>query len=262
MFAKSTVLITGASTGIGYDLAHLFGESKANLILVARNEAKLDEMCADFKNKYSIEVQAIGMDLAQSGAAAKLVEEVNSRGLTVDYLVNNAGYGVYGNFNEEKLEPQMGMIHLHVETMTYLTHVFIQGMLKRGKGGVMNVASTAGFQALPLENIYGATKAYIVSFTEALAEELRGGPLKISCLCPGPTQTPFFDNPLLKSWQAAKMPRMNCKEVADFGFEAFKKGKVLAVPGFMNKMLIFGNRFAPRAILVRVVKKIIEKPVK
>lgn len=259
IFKDQNVLITGPTTGIGRDLAELFAEEGAHLILVSRNSDKLERVAAELRDRYKIETHVVALDLASGGAAEKLVSEIRSRGLTVDVLVNNAGFGVYGNFLEEDIQPQIGMIGLHVSTLTYLTHAFLPDMIRRGRGGILNVASTAGFQPLPIQNVYAATKAYAIHFTEALAEELRGKPVRVTCLCPGPTETPFFDTPLMKSNLPAKMSRMGSKEVAQLGFEAFKKGRTLVIAGLQNQLMVFGLRFGPRSIVRRIAKRVVEK---
>lgn len=259
IFKNQSVLITGPTAGIGRDLAELFATEGADLILVSRNVRKLDELKAAFEAKFGIRVNVFPMDLAMPGAASQLVAAVGRAGLEVDVLVNNAGYGVYGKFLDEDIEAQIGMIELHVTTPTRLTHAFLPAMVRRRRGGVMNVSSTGGFQPVAIENVYCSTKAYLTHFTEALAEELTGTGVRVTCLCPGPTETAFFDNPHMKTRAPAKLSRMTSKAVAKLAFEAFSKGKILEVTGLQNKVIALGTKFAPRAVVRKVARRIVER---
>ena len=245
-FKGKTVLITGPSSGIGRDLADLFAQRGAGLILVSRRTDELNRLAADLQKSRGIKAHVIPSDLAAPGSPEKLVADIRRRGLSVDVLVNNAGYGVYGKFHEEEIVPQMGMIQLHVATPTYLSYAFLPDMFKNGGGGILNVASTGGFQAVPIENVYCATKAYLIHFSEALAEELRGTPVRVTCLCPGPTETAFFGTALMKSTLPVKLSRMDSRTVALLGFEAFLKAEPLVITGLRNRLMVMGARMAPR----------------
>lgn len=257
-----TALITGPTTGIGRDLAELFAKDGANLILVSRDVQKLNQVKAELEGRYGIRALVIPSDLAQPGASQQLVAAVGRSGLDVDVLVNNAGYGVYGKFLDEPIEPQVGMIELHVTAPTRLTHAFLPGMVKRKRGGVLNISSTGGFQPVGVENVYCSTKAYLTHFTEALAEEI--GPasqtgVSITCVCPGPTQTPFFSNPHMKTRAPAKLARMSSPAVAALAFSAFKKGKILEITGLKNRLLTFSVKIAPRSVVRKAARQLVER---
>ncbi len=257
-----TVLITGPTTGIGRDLAELFAAEGADLILVSRDMKKLEAVKAELEAKHGVRAHLMPMDLSQTGAAAQLIAAIDRAGLEVDVLVNNAGYGVYGKFLDEDLEAQIGMIELHASAPTRLTHAFLPGMLRRRRGGVMNISSTGGFQPVGIENVYCATKAYLTHFTEALAEEtgtLAETGVSITCVCPGPTETPFFDNPHMKTRAPAKLSRMTSMAVARLAMEAFSKGKILEVCGLQNKVIALATKLAPRSVVRKAARQIVER---
>lgn len=258
-FEGRTALITGPTTGIGRDLAELFAMEGASLILVSRDVKKLEAVKSDLEARFKIRALVVPMDLARPGAADQLVAAVGRSGLEVDILVNNAGYGVYGKFLEENIEAQLGMIELHVTAPTRLTHAFLPGMIERKRGGVLNVSSTGGFQPVPIENVYCATKSYLTHFTEALAEEVSGLGVSVTCVCPGPTQTPFFDSLHMKHRGPAKVARMTSMEVARLALDAFKQGKVLEVCGLRNKTIAFALRLAPRSVVRKAARKFVER---
>ncbi len=261
-YAGQVVLITGPTTGIGRDLAELFAAQGAELILVSRNAGKLEQLQVELGSKHSTRSHVIPMDLALTGASAQLISAVDRLDLSVDVLVNNAGYGVYGKFLAEDIHAQLGMIELHVAAPTRLTHHFLPGMIERGRGGVLNISSTGGFQPVGIENVYCSTKAYLTHFTEALAEEI--GPksntgVSITCVCPGPTETPFFDNPHMKTRTPAKLSRMTSIQVAQLAMSAFEKGKILEVCGMQNKLIALATKLAPRAAVRKVARQIVER---
>jgi len=261
-YAGQVALITGPTTGIGRDLAELFAAEGAELVLVSRNVKKLEEVKSELETRHGIRAHVLPVDLSLPGAAAQLIASVGRSGLAVDVLVNNAGYGVYGKFLDEPLEAQMGMIELHVAAPTRLTHAFLPAMLKRRRGGVLNISSTGGFQPVGIENVYCSTKAYLTHFTEALAEEtgtLAETGVSITCVCPGPTETPFFDNPHMKTRAPAKLARMTSMAVARLAMEAFAKGKILEVCGLQNKIIALGTKLAPRAVVRKAARQIVER---
>lgn len=258
-FKNQTVLITGPTAGIGRDLAELFAGEGANLILVSRNVQKLQKVQAELEGKFGIRALVIPSDLSMPGAASQLVAAVGRSGQEVDVLVNNAGYGVYGKFLDEDIEAQLGMIELHVAAPTRLTHAFLPGMVQRKRGGVLNISSTGGFQAVAIENVYCSTKAYLTHFTEALAEELTGSGVTVTCVCPGPTETEFFDNPHMKTRAPAKLSRMTSMAVAKLALAAFKNGKILEVTGLQNKFIAFATKIAPRAVVRKAARRIVER---
>jgi short-subunit dehydrogenase len=188
---KKTALITGASGGIGLDLARLFAEGGYDVVLVARTESKLKELATELASKHGVSARAVAADLADPAAPAQLMERLKAEGVQVDVLVNNAGYGGYGTFAETELDAELKMIQLNISALTALSKAVLPGMLARKSGRILNVASTAAFQPGPLMAVYYATKAYVLSFSEALANETKGTGVTVTCLCPGPTKTGF-----------------------------------------------------------------------
>lgn len=251
-----TVLVTGASSGIGRELALLFAENKSNLVLVARSKSKLDELAQEIRTRHGVQVDVFPKDLSESGAAESLAADLRAAGITVDILVNNAGFGVYGPFAELDLERQSQMIQLNMTALTELCHVLLPGMRQRRRGGILNVASTAAFQPGPFMAVYYATKSYVLSFTEALAEELSGEPVTITCLCPGPTKTGFAAEAEMESTPLFEKFAMEVPEVARQGYEGFRAGKTVVVTGLSNKLGAFSTRFAPRWLATKVVRSL------
>jgi uncharacterized protein len=243
-------LITGASTGIGRALAREFASHGHDLVLVARREDALREVSRELKSR----VHLIAMDLARPGAGLALVNELAARQLQIDVVVNNAGFGLNGEFTDLPLDRQLEMIQLNVMTLTELTRLLLPGMRQRGQGGVLNVASTAGFQPGPLMAVYYATKAYVLSLTEAIAEELAGSGVKVTCLCPGPTQTEFAARADMERTPLFRGGVMTGEEVARRGYEGWMGGQVIVVPGLANRLRVLTVKLSPRAMVRRAVK--------
>lgn len=256
---QETVLITGASTGIGASLAQLYAQDGYQLILVARSKDKLDELAAQFKKSYHTQTIVIEMDLQKSHAAEHLKERVEAERLEVDILINNAGYGLFGEFADADLEQQTGMIDLNVRTLTRLSRLFLPEMLHRKKGVILNVASVAAFQPGPLMAVYYASKAYVLSFSEALANELQGSGVQVSVLCPGPTSTPFQRRAKLENSKLIDMKAMDVHTVARQGYEGVKAGKTIIIPGWRNRFQICLLRFFSRAFIIKIVRRVQEK---
>lgn len=252
------VLLTGPTSGIGKDLAELFAEAGAELILVSRRAEALQNLAGDLHERFGARTNIFPSDLSVFGAASSLASLLRSNALEPDVLVNNAGYGVYGRFDQASLAEQMGMIELHVSAATYLCHAFLPRMIERRRGGVLNVSSVGGFQPVGIENVYCATKAYLTHFTEALAEELNETGVRVTCVCPGPTQTAFFDTPTMGTRGRPKLPRMSSRAVAQAAFDGFLTGKVLVIPGLMNRLLYWGTRLAPRSVVRRAARRFVE----
>lgn len=259
--SRETVLVTGASSGIGLELARLFAAEGSDLVLVARSRDRLRELAGELESAHGVSVRDLAADLAERGAPERVYGTLQADGVAVDVLVNNAGYGAGGTVAELDLERQLGMIRLNVEALTALTRLCLPGMLERRRGGVLNVGSTAAFQAGPRMAVYYATKAYVQSFTEALAEELRAaGPraagVTATCLAPGPTATGFQEEADIGDTLLAKLGFMDARQVAEAGLRGFRRGKVLVVPGLKNKLGVFSTRLMPRSVLRRMVHKI------
>ncbi len=254
-----TVLITGASKGIGLALARVFAREKHNLILVARSQDQLQALQTELSEKYAVEVTLFSYDLTEPGTIQRLFEQIQQQSLTVDILVNNAGYGDYGEFAHSDWEKIQGMILLNVLAVSHLSRLFLPGMIERGYGKVLNLGSTASFQPGPMMAVYFASKAYILSFSEALAAETEGTGVTVTVLCPGPTQSNFGqvanmdEIALMGDVTSDKLP--TAEEVAEYGYESLQSGQVIAVHGWLNKALTFAPRFTPRKVIREGVKK-------
>jgi short-subunit dehydrogenase len=254
-----TALVTGASNGIGLELARCFAANGYDLVLVARNRARLMEIGAEFQDKYGINVRISPKDLSHTKAPQELFEELSEAGLTIHTLVNNAGFGGYGEFAASDLQHELEMMQLNMVALTHLTKLFLPQIIA-GKGGVLNVASTAAFQPGPLMAVYFATKAYVLSFTEALAEELAPRGVKVSVLCPGPVPSGFQDRANLHGSPMLKSPAvLDAATVAKIGFDGLKSGKRVVIAGTLNKLGVQMLRMAPRNMVTKMAKKIQEK---
>ncbi|MFD0692609.1 SDR family NAD(P)-dependent oxidoreductase [Paenibacillus sp. GCM10027628] len=256
---KQTVLITGASSGIGKALAEQFAADGCRLVLTARNEADLLTLKAFLEVKYTASVSVIPIDLSTPNSPDVLFTELQKDQITIDVLINNAGFGIHGAFVETHLPDELSMIDLHVRNLTHLTKLFLPGMLVRKQGGILNVASTAAFQPGPLMAVYYATKSYVLSFTEALANELRGTGIRVSVLCPGPTETKFANRAKIQNSKLFSNSLMNAKAVAKAGYVGYRGGKTVIIPGFRNRIMAASVRFAPRYIVPMIVRHLHQK---
>jgi hypothetical protein len=257
---KKTALITGASNGIGLDFARLFAEGGYDVVLVARSESKLKELASELSSRHGVSARAVAADLTDPAAPRQLMERLKAEGVQVDVLVNNAGYGGYGAFAETDLEFELKMIQLNISALTALSKAVLPGMLARKSGRILNVASTAAFQPGPLMAVYYATKAYVLSFSEALANETQGTGVSVTCLCPGPTKTGFQQMAKMEDSKLAKSKDiMDSLSVARVGYEALHQGQTVVIPGFMNKMMAQSVRFLPRTAVTRLVRKVQER---
>ncbi len=249
-----TVLITGASSGIGRELAHTFAKNNYNLILTARRKERLEDIKKDIEKTLSVSVQVIQLDLAASGSAELLYKKTN--GIRVDILINNAGVGVYGDFKEIDMEKEEKMLILNIITLTKLTRLFAGDMIKAGQGNIVNIASTAAFQAVPLMASYSASKAYVLNFSEAIAHELKKYNITVTTICPGATRTEFADVASMNKSIFKNAP--TAKELAEFTYKEMAKGKTIAIHSLKNRIMTFGTRFSPRklntAIAARIMK--------
>jgi len=249
-----TVLITGASSGIGLELARCFAAGKSRAVLVARNTQALQVLADELQREHGVQTLVLTADLSRPETPARVFAELQQAGITVDILVNNAGFGAIGPFARLPLRRQLEMIQVNVTALTELTGLFLPGMLERKRGGILNVGSVAGFVSGPGMAIYFATKAFVVSFSEALAEELTGTGLTVTALCPGPTATNFGNVARGPGQPQFKAPKMTAPAVARCGYQAFRKGRVLCVPGLHNHFLISLMRITPRSVQRKTVK--------
>ncbi|MBI3676460.1 MAG: SDR family oxidoreductase [Proteobacteria bacterium] len=252
-----TALVTGASGGIGLDLAECFAKDGYNLILVARSEPALKQEAARLAQKYNVTTTAIASDLGVQGAGHKLADDIRARGLAVDVLVNNAGYGIAGAFDSSKESDQLGMIDLNVRALVELTHAFWPFMLANKRGGVLNVASTAAFQPGPLMAIYYASKAFVLSFSEALWREAQGTGVQVSCLCPGPTASKFRERAGTGATRLSTLGTpVTSMSVAKAGYRAFQKNQRVLITGFRNRALARLVPYLPRTTILNIAHRL------
>lgn len=248
------VLITGASSGIGYELAKLFSDDGYNLILVARSLSNLKKVKEEL-NRSNIDIQILNLDLSKTGECDKLINFIESNNLWVEVLVNNAGIGSFGQFSDIKWEVEENLININIKAVTKITKYFLSKFIERKSGGILNVASTAAFAAGPKMATYYGSKSYVLNLTEAIHEEVKGLGVKVSCLCPGPVRTSFQEKAGIQKSEKAKKYLMEAEEVARIAYKDFKKGKVIIIPGFKNKLLVLANKFLPRVISRKIILK-------
>jgi short-subunit dehydrogenase len=255
-----TALITGASSGIGLELAKIHASKGGNLVVVARNKAKLEELKSDLEKQYGIQVYVIAKDLAIPNAAIEVFEETEKEGIHIDYLINNAGFGLYGKFEQTDWLEESNMIQVNITALTQFTKLYLPGMIARKNGKILNVASTAAFVPGPTMAVYCATKPYVLSFSEAVNNEVNEHGITITALCPGATASGFSVAAKAdKSALFSKTKLATSAEVALFGYEAMIHGKQVAIHGFLNQFLAFFIRFMPRSLVVKISRKVIDK---
>lgn len=253
----ATALITGASDGIGLELAKIHAANGEDLVLIVRSTNKLLHLKEELETAHSIRVYVIGKDLSTDNAALEVYNEVKAAGITVDYLINNAGFGDFGFFINGDWSKQNRMIQLNITALTQFTKLFLPEMLARKSGKILNVASTAAFQPGPLMSVYYATKAYVLHFSEAVNNEIAGSGVTITALCPGATASGFQKAAEMeesKLVNGKKLP--TAAEVAAYGYIAMLNGKAVAIPGFLNNLMAFGVRFIPRSLAVKIARKV------
>ncbi len=254
-----TALITGASSGIGLELARVFAEHGHDVVLVARSEATLQSLAAELKAR-DVRAHVIVADLSVPGAAKAVVDRVRDLALEIDVLVNNAGYGVYGLFLETSLDAELAMIQVNIVALTELTKRLLPAMVARKRGKILNVASTAAFLPGPLMAVYYATKAYVLSFSEAIANELEGTGVTVTALCPGPTASGFQAAARLEeSRLVAGKTLPTSREVAEAGYDALMRGTRVYVHGLSNKLTVQLPRLFPRGVITKVVRYVQER---
>jgi hypothetical protein len=255
---SKTALITGASNGIGYELAKIHAENGDNLVLVARSKDKLDELKRSLEEKHGVKVYTIEKDLSIPGAASDVFDELKWQSIKVDYLVNNAGFGDIGFFAESDWNKQEKMINLNVIALTHLTWLFLPGMMERRHGKIMNVASTASFLPGPTMSVYFATKAFALSFSEAVNNEVCDKGVTFTALCPGSTESGFHVTALGESKVVKERKLPSSRKVAEYGYKAMMKGKAVAIPGLKNSIMAASVRFISRSLAVKTARKIQE----
>ncbi len=256
--AKQTALITGASSGIGYELSKLFAADGCNLILVARNRQKLEEIAQELGQAHTISVTVLAQDLSDPTAADQIWATLQPQSPAVDILVNNAGFGFHGDFATTDWAEELGMLQVNVMTLTRLTKLFLPGMVKRKFGRILNVGSTGSFSPGPHMAVYCATKAYVLSFSEAIGQELQGTGVSVTALCPGVTRTGFQARANVENIRFTRSGAMSAKQVAQIGYRAMQQGQRVVMPGFLNWLLIFSMRFVPRSLATRMAGQLME----
>lgn len=257
---SKTALITGASGGIGLELARIHAQNGDNLVLVARNKIKLDVIKSELESKHPVSVFIISVDLAVADAAKELFDAVQKQNINVDYLINNAGYGDYGFFADSDWEKESRMIQLNISTLTQLTRLFLPEMIHHGGGKIMNLGSVASFQPGPLMAVYCATKAFVLSFSEALNNEVADKGITVTALCPNLTESGFVDASAMNESKMAKGRKLpTAKEVAEYGYKSMMKGRAVAVHGFMTKVMVTSERLVPRSLVVKITRKMMGK---
>ncbi|MEA5617305.1 SDR family oxidoreductase [Cronbergia sp. UHCC 0137] len=257
--SKQTALITGAASGIGYELACIFAAENYNLVLVDRNQLKLAEIEIEFEEKFGIIIQTIIKDLSISTSPEEIFAEVQQAEITIDVLVNNAGFGTYGLFNETSLSSELEMLQVNLVCLTHLTKLFLKEMVKQGRGKILNVASAAAFQPGPLMAVYFATKAYVLSFSEAIANELQGTGVTVTVLCPGATVSAFHERTGTSDSKRVKREKMmDAQTVAQLGYRGLMQGKIIIIPGLINRLLAKSVKFFPRSLVTKFVRNMQE----
>ncbi|GAB3823350.1 SDR family NAD(P)-dependent oxidoreductase [Pontibacter rugosus] len=254
---KYTALITGASGGIGMELAELFAQDGHNLILVARSEEKLNSLALQYAIRYKVYTKVIVQDLSEADGPEKVFAQLEQEKVQVNVLVNNAGFGNFGAFRDTELKKELDMMQLNMVSLTHLCKLFLKQLPQGQHGRILNVSSTAAFPPGPYMAVYYASKAYVQSFTEALAAELEDEHITVTALCPGPTDTDFKDAANLhESGLFSKQFVADAKTVAKAGYEGMMAGEVVVIPGIQNKLTAFSTRLVPRSFLRSMVKRI------
>ncbi len=260
MQQPKTVLITGASKGIGYELAKLFAGDLYNLVLVARNNNLLREVKNKLQQEHpDIDIEVITQDLSKPGAVREVFRKTEEKQIVIDVLVNNAGIGVFGKFYEEDFDRISALLHINIVALTELTRLYLEPMVERNEGKILNISSVAGFLPGPYMAVYYASKAYVLSFSEALASELSGTGVTVTTSCPGPTKTGFQQEVGSESSFLSRFHLFaSAREVAEDAYKALLKGKKIEIPGILNNTLVSTSRILPDKIKAGIVKKLQE----
>ena len=252
-----TALVTGASAGLGKDFAKLFAADGHDLVLVARRKERLDELAAELTDSFGVNVTVLRADLSERSAPQEIFDALQAQGIEIEYLVNNAGFGSNGRFWELPLHGELGQIHVNIEALVHLTHLFVRPMVQRGSGRVLNVASTAGFQPGPFMATYYATKAFVISFTDAIAHELRGTGVTATAHCPGATATEFSAIAGNDKSQLFKKGNVATSiDVAQHAYRAMYAGRPIAIHGALNSVLAASSQLGPRGLVNAITAKL------
>ncbi len=254
-----TALITGTTSGIGYELTKIFAEQGFNLVLVSRNAQKLTMQEDAFKSKYGVSILPVAKDLSDQSAAAEIFTEVRRRAISVDILVNNAGFNESGPFFETGIEQELKMLQVHVMSLTHLTKLFLPGMIKKKYGKILNLGSTGSFAPCPLDAVYCASKAYVLNFSSAIRAELAGTGVSVSTLCPGATNTEFARKANMENTLLFKRFVMEPSQVAEIAYRGLMRNKRIIIPGFYNRLLVSSIPWTPGQVLDRISAALLRK---
>jgi uncharacterized protein len=254
VFSGTTALVTGASSGLGEEFARELARRHTNLVLTARSREKLEQLASDLARVNGVTVQVVVQDLSVAGGAASLCQELRLRGISVDHLINNAGFGTSGRFESMDVEREAQMVRVNCESVVVLSRALLRGMLDRKRGGILNVASTAGHQPTPFMSTYGASKAFVLSFTLALAEELRGSGVHALALCPGPVPTGFQAVASIPSGAVLNIAKLDAHTVVERALDAYAARAVIKTPGLVNSVQTLASKVLPRALIIRAAR--------
>lgn len=255
---KETALITGASGGLGLEFAKLAAKDGHDVVLVARSEDVLQKIAAELETAYKVHAFVLAKDLSVPSAAEEIAAELTKQGIVITMLINNAGFADFGLFQDADIRRQQEMIDVNILALTKLTRVLLPAMIAAKHGRILNVASTAAFQPGPLMSVYYATKAYVLSFSAALSNELNGSGVTVTCLCPGPTKTGFVSHAHMESSKLFKSGAMDAATVASIGYRGMMNGKRLVIPGLRNKLLAFATRFSSISLAATLTRRVQE----
>lgn len=256
----ATALITGASGGIGYELAKLHAREGHQLVLVARNQQRLNEIKSEWESFYKIQIHTLALDLSEPKSAETLFNWTEGQGIQIDYPINNAGFGDFGLFHESNWEKSERMIQLNITSLTHLCKLYLPKMVSRKNGRILNVASTAAFQPGPTMAVYYATKAFVLSFSEAIGNEVSESGVRVTAFCPGATASGFQAAAAMEESALVKGRRLpSAESVALHGFKAMMQGKPVAIPGTLNYVMANAVRFLPRTWVVKIARKVQDK---
>ena len=256
---RMTALITGASSGIGYQLAEVFARNGHGLVLVARNKEKLRQLADHLQEVFGTATKLISKDLALTTSAREIFDELQQESVRISMLVNNAGMDVYGRFHETDMAQELQMIQVNLVSLTQLTKLLLPDMRKQGSGRILNLGSTGSFISSPFNAVYSATKAYVLSFSEAIAEELRGSGVTVTVLCPGATRTEFQKRANMENVRLLRFGAMDAALVAEIGYRAMMAGRRVVVPGLLNKAQVLLARLLPRTAMTKMAKAMLER---
>ena len=247
-------IVTGASCGIGYELAKILAKDGKDIVIIARSRDQLEDLKREIENKHGTKVKVLAKDLSDPKAPPEIFSELEKEKIYIDVLVNNAGFGVYGMFLETDLREELDMIQVNAASLIHLTKLFLKGMVRDKSGYILNAASLCAFLPTPMEAVYCSTKAFVLHFSEALANELQGTGVRVTCLCVGLARTGFQKRAHMENCKVAKRKMMDAATVAEAGYKALKTGKVIEIPGLVYKFAPWFARFAPRNVVTRVVR--------